>query len=104
MNTQARRFAVLALVVLAFAAVFAQDEDCDQCLKAHYWRVPLASAGGVQTFPETQALLKARPGALDFGIAFSGGGTRSASATVGTSALMMERSTTCWWSALLCLR
>ena len=59
--------------------------DCDGCLKARYWpvkpdawREPSATA---RAFPETAALVRLRP--HDLGIAFSGGGTRSAAATVG---------------------
>jgi len=79
-----RLAAALILVVVALGVAFAQDDECYGCLKARYWRVPLAGqAGPIATFPETDALGKARPRALDFGIAFSGGGTRSASATVG---------------------
>ena len=77
--------AAVTLSVAALAAVAAQDDECRTgCLKARYWHVPLASRRDLTvTFPETEPLKKARPDTLDFGVAFSGGGTRSASAAVG---------------------
>jgi hypothetical protein len=84
-STRARSWlAAVVLSVAALTVVFAQDDECFSCLKARYWRVPLQSQrDAAVTFPETDGLKKARPDALDFGIAFSGGGTRAASATVG---------------------
>src|SRR5690349_9818732 len=72
----------LALCLLAAAAVSAR-ERCDGCLWARYWTIP-ASPGectGAATpcFPETDAL-QGRP---SLGIAFSGGGTRSATMSMG---------------------
>lgn len=73
--------AVVASAIGATAVLRAQS-TCDDCLTARYWRVP----GDVPfAFPERvddrgQAISDPR---LDFGIAISGGGVRSAAAAVG---------------------
>lgn len=52
-------------------------DRCDDCRVARVW--PTTNAA----FPETESLRRDRADALDLGFAFSGGGTRSASATTG---------------------
>src|SRR6266576_3133183 len=63
----------------------AGGEPCDQCTRAQYWQVDTAfwqsASPDLNSFPERQ-LTTPLPGS-DLGIAFSGGGTRSASATIG---------------------
>jgi hypothetical protein len=60
----------------------APNGPCNDCLKTRYWQIDpedYLQKGGDPAFPETE-LLKNR---LDLGIAFSGGGTRSATASLG---------------------
>src|SRR5262245_56451049 len=72
--------AILALmVVVALSAA----SECDACLISRLW---LIDAGhwketGRPDFPERMLLDKERP--VDVGIAFSGGGTRAATAAIG---------------------
>jgi hypothetical protein len=62
----------------------AAPAPCPDCLKARYWQIdPLDyEKTGDASFPETE-LLKDWKDRLDLGIAFSGGGTRSATASLG---------------------
>jgi hypothetical protein len=72
---------LMGAIVCLRGAPPAPNGPCADCLKTRYWQI--ASNDYLQkdepTFPET-ALLKDR---LDLGIAFSGGGTRSATASLG---------------------
>jgi hypothetical protein len=84
--TKRTLYAMVAAVVLAAAgSQLAAQDECDGCLKARFWHVPIVSAADAQApeFPETTELNRIRPGAADLGIAFSGGGTRSAAAAIG---------------------
>jgi len=76
---------VAAVVVAAAGGRLAAQDECDGCLKTRFWRVPIVSASGAAApeFPETSELNRIRPDAADLGIAFSGGGTRSAAAAIG---------------------
>jgi hypothetical protein len=77
------RFAFAAAgIALVIAAPSAQPPQCDTgCFPAHYWKVDTNDyeKTDVPSFPE-QPYVADRS---DFGLAFSGGGTRSASATLG---------------------
>jgi patatin-like phospholipase len=76
-----RRLALLpalaAVCFLTLRIITAQPVECPDCRLARLWSTTAAE------FPESQDLRMRRPGAIDLGIAFSGGGTRSASATTG---------------------
>jgi hypothetical protein len=74
--------AAAAAVALCLVVVRAQVPPCPtDCFPAHYWSVDRNdyTKTGAPSFPE-QAFLADR---ADLGLAFSGGGTRSASATLG---------------------
>jgi len=68
-----------AAVVFGISAQAATSllDRCDDCRVARVW--PATGAA----FPEAESLKRDRADALDLGFAFSGGGTRSASATTG---------------------
>ncbi|MGB7218564.1 MAG: hypothetical protein WBD07_07125 [Vicinamibacterales bacterium] len=72
---------IVASAAVAHAAL--QVSTCSDCLRARYWNVPPDgwATGTLTEFPETARLRERRP--VDLGIAFSGGGTRSATATLG---------------------
>jgi hypothetical protein len=76
----------IAIAVVAAASGRAQVPGCRLCIAADFWVVDpgawKSAAGSPAPFVPERALLDAqkRP---DFGIAFSGGGTRSATATIG---------------------
>jgi hypothetical protein len=74
--------ALLAITAATLAAVGA-DDACQTCLLARFWSVaPDAwKSAGPPDFPEMPRLAALRP--TDLGVAFSGGGTRSATATLG---------------------
>src|SRR5262245_23100944 len=76
---------IIGLVLAAATVVSGQGPVCPDCVAARYWQVDpgywTAAKPDANTFPERQ-LGTPLPGA-DLGIAFSGGGTRSAAATVG---------------------
>ncbi len=59
----------------------AQPARCDGCVWGRYWTIPTTGcrAQNVPCFPETDLL----PDGPSFGIAFSGGGTRSATMALG---------------------
>lgn len=73
--------ACAALVLADAAAPLAQS--CDDCVKTRFWQVSPTfwTDGSGAAPPELEALKTLKP--ADVGIAFSGGGTRSASATIG---------------------
>lgn len=79
-----RTLSIAAIVCLS-AAVTAQEPTCGACVEARYWQIDPgywnAATPDLKTFPENQ-LDPPLPGA-DLGVAFSGGGTRSAAATIG---------------------
>lgn len=81
-----RAWSVLSLAVLMAAAIHgrvAPVPACENCLISRYWAVDpeLWKRTALEKFPESDALGKMRPD--DLGVAFSGGGTRSAAATLG---------------------
>jgi hypothetical protein len=75
---------VAAAIAMAGGAIgSAQVPTCSNCVEARFWEVSPTfwnDAGPGET-PEHDRLIQLRT--VDLGIAFSGGGTRSASATVG---------------------
>jgi|KBSSwiStaDraftv2_1062776.scaffolds.fasta_scaffold01096_28 hypothetical protein len=71
------RAVALTAVVAVLLAAGIRAQQCDSCLIVPYWPVDASSS-----FPETATL--GIPGPTSFGIAFSGGGTRSATATTGS--------------------
>jgi len=78
--------AVLVAVLIASAAgaiVSAQSGSCQRCVEARFWEVSPTfwNTTSAALTPERPRLDKVRP--FDVGVAFSGGGTRSASATIG---------------------
>jgi hypothetical protein len=81
-----KRVAVACGIALALAAgtiVAAQAPACTNCVEARFWEVSptfWTSPTPGET-PEREKLVQLRK--FDVGVAFSGGGTRSASATVG---------------------
>jgi hypothetical protein len=80
-----RRTLVVASAVLVGAVVSAQSPaQCSSCVEARYWEISPTfwnDTTPAETAPEQAKLVELRK--FDVGIAFSGGGTRSASATVG---------------------
>ncbi len=79
------RAVAIALLVCLSAGVAAQGPTCQGCVEARYWQIDpgfwTSADPDLKTFPERQ-LDPPLPGA-DLGVAFSGGGTRSAAATIG---------------------
>jgi hypothetical protein len=73
---------VLGCAVLAAAAVSAQT-PCASCVEARFWEISPTfwNTTTPEETPERAQLVTLRT--VDLGIAFSGGGTRSASATLG---------------------
>ena len=78
---------VIAAVTLTAGAwvTAADDEVCSECLLAQVWTIPpnewRPDRLAQERFPETGSV--SLEGRADLGIAFSGGGTRSATATMG---------------------
>ena len=74
-----------ALAVCAASMAAAQSATCANCVEARFWEVSptfwSGDAGAPVPVPERDKLESLRP--YDVGVAFSGGGTRSASATIG---------------------
>jgi len=83
--TRATAALVLSLALAAAAHTVATAQtSCQSCVEARFWEVSptyWSSATDVPSTPERPAVEKSRP--FDVGVAFSGGGTRSASATIG---------------------
>src|SRR3954465_7942145 len=73
-NLQTRRLWMVVLTCALFTALAVERPTAQSTLRSQYW----STAGN---FPETDRLRTLRP--VDFGIAFSGGGTRSAAAVLG---------------------
>jgi hypothetical protein len=80
--------AVLVAVSLACAATTmarAQTTSCQSCVEARFWEVSptfwSSTASDGPSLPESKLLDDGKK--ADVGVAFSGGGTRSASATIG---------------------
>src|SRR6185503_4325489 len=79
--------AMLVSVSLAWATttmVGAQTTSCQNCVEARFWEVSPTfwnSTSGDASLPESKLLDDLKK--ADVGVAFSGGGTRSASATIG---------------------
>ena len=75
---------VTLAVALLLPAAAAQQRPCDGCLAAKYWTIPpddfeqTTTDSNSPSFPEAGIIT-----GDDLGIAFSGGGTRSATATLG---------------------
>lgn len=74
--------ACVAAVALTAAGPVAAPR-CADCHRARFWNVPADAwrDSSAPVFPETARLTQSRP--YDLGVAFSGGGTRSAAATLG---------------------
>jgi len=79
------RNVLMALLVCLGASVAASDTACDGCVEARYWQIDpgffRSPAPDLTSFPELQ--LDPPLSGADLGIAFSGGGTRSAAASIG---------------------
>jgi hypothetical protein len=73
--------AVAGCVVAASLVLSAQPPRCDACVWGRYWPIPTTGCrtSGVPCFPETDSL----PDGPSLGVAFSGGGTRSATMVLG---------------------
>ncbi len=76
------RCAVIIAIAVAGAAAQGARPACAGCLPATYWRVSDAFKFPESDLVETQG--------LDFGVAISGGGTRSAAAAVGQLRGLMQ--------------
>jgi hypothetical protein len=80
-----RMIGAVALGAVACTTIAAGDssDSCAACLLARFWSVPSDAwtAPGPPDFPELPRLASLRP--TDLGVAFSGGGTRSTTATLG---------------------
>ena len=80
-----RRALVVVGAVLAGAVLSAQSPaECSSCVEARYWEISPTfwnDTTPAETAPEREKLVGLRK--FDVGVAFSGGGTRSASATLG---------------------
>ena len=78
---RAAAITLLGLVV----GVTAQESPCPACVEARYWQVEpgywSSATPNLNSFPERQ--LDPPLAGADLGVAFSGGGTRSASASIG---------------------
>jgi hypothetical protein len=75
---------VAGLAALAATVLVAAPQGCTDCLTAHYWLIPPGQwneTGNRPPFPEDDYLTD--PPDQRLGLAFSGGGTRSATATLG---------------------
>ena len=84
MNTKLLVLTLSGVVAMLAGAGAEQIGTCRDCLQSMYWVVPerdYESADGRPFFPETDRLERERPDSL--AVAFSGGGTRSAAATLG---------------------
>lgn len=84
MTVSRARSIIVPLTVVAVAALVVvprATNRCGSCLQARYWTVPADDykQSGPPVFPES-AKVQSRG---DLGVAFSGGGTRSASASLG---------------------
>ena len=77
------RLAVVVLGCAALAGAAVSAQTCPSCVQARFWEITPTfwNTTTPEETPERAALVKLRE--ADLGIAFSGGGTRSASATVG---------------------
>lgn len=73
----------LVLAVLASTLAAAQSSSCQSCVESRFWEVSPTfwNSTTASPTPERPRLDTMRP--FDVGVAFSGGGTRSASATIG---------------------
>lgn len=73
----------VAAVMAAAGAATVQTQSCEGCVRARFWEVSPTfwTDGSGGRAPEQDKLERAR--LVDLGVAFSGGGTRSASATIG---------------------
>ena len=83
-RTRAAWLVAVSLACAATALVRAQTTSCENCVQARFWEVSPTfwdSASGDASLPETKLLDDLKK--ADVGVAFSGGGTRSASATIG---------------------
>jgi hypothetical protein len=80
-RTSAAVFAVTACLAGATLVLSAQPPQCDGCVWGRYWTIPTTGCRTERTpcFPETDLL----PEGPSLGVAFSGGGTRSATMTLG---------------------
>jgi hypothetical protein len=81
MRTWAGLLGVAVCVAAATLVLSAQPPQCDDCVWGRYWTIPTTGCRttGVPCFPETDFL----PDGPSLGVAFSGGGTRSATMAIG---------------------
>lgn len=81
MRLSAGVFAVAGCVAAASLVLSAQPPPCDACVWGRYWPIPTTGCRttAVPCFPETDFL----PDGPSLGVAFSGGGTRSATMVIG---------------------
>jgi len=86
------RIIAIALLVASSLGVVAARQSCIDCVEARYWSIDPGfwknPAPDLKSFPEQQ-LESPLPGS-DLGVAFSGGGTRSATATIGQLRGLMQ--------------
>ena len=81
MRLRAGLLAAAACIACAMLGLSAQAPHCEQCVWGRYWTIPTTGCRttGVPCFPETDYL----PAGPSLGVAFSGGGTRSATMALG---------------------
>jgi hypothetical protein len=81
-----KRFLLIAIITpaLVIAVSGRGTSGCDRCMLSRYWSIDpnLYKQTALESFPETEELDRLRPN-TDLAIAFSGGGSRSAAATLG---------------------
>jgi hypothetical protein len=83
-----KRFLVILTAIVTPALVVSvsgrSTSGCDRCMLSRYWSIDpnLYKQTALENFPETEELDRLKPNA-DLAIAFSGGGSRSAAATLG---------------------
>ena len=77
------RLVVVALSFGALAGAVSAQSPCGNCVEARFWEITPTfwNTTAPEETPEHAQLVKLRK--VDLGVAFSGGGTRSASATLG---------------------
>jgi hypothetical protein len=81
MRAPARLLAAIGCIAGATLALSAEPPRCDGCVWGRYWTIPTTGCRttGVPCFPETEVLGEGP----SLGVAFSGGGTRSATMALG---------------------
>src|ERR1041384_3445948 len=82
MRVFVRTYAVIVAIIALLMTTHAAPDRCIDCLRAQYCAIAPDdwTKSGPPSFPESRTMSTQHE---DFGIAFSGGGTRSASASIG---------------------